>query len=61
MVFGRKLATAWKKSETTYNKRYLKTKMKSYGDEVTDFHDGEIPKAGSNYTCLAVILIDFFL
>ena len=35
--------------------------MKSYGDEVTDFHDGEIPKAGSNYTCLAVILIDFFL
>ena len=61
MVFGRKLATAWKKSETTYNKRYLKTKMKSYGDEVTDFHDGEIPKAGSNYTYLAVILIDFFL
>ena len=26
-------------SEPAYNKEYLKTKMKSQGDEVTDFHD----------------------
>ena len=25
------------------------------------FHDKEIPKVGSNYTCLAVILINFVL
>ena len=29
------------------------TKIKSYGDEATDFHDEEIPKVGSNRTCLA--------
>ena len=26
------------------------------GDEATDFHDEEIPKVGSNYTCLTAIL-----
>ena len=26
-------------SEPVYNKNYLKTKIKSYGDEVTDFYD----------------------
>ena len=36
----------------------MKTKIKSYGDEATAFHDKEIPKAGSNHTCLAVITID---
>ena len=35
--------------------------IKSYGDEAADFHDKEIPKLGFNYTCLAVILIDFIL
>ena len=38
-------------SETLYNKIFWKTKIKSYGDEVTDFHDNEIPRAGSNHTC----------
>ena len=33
----------------------MKTKIKSYGDEVTDFYDKEIPKVSSNHTCLAVI------
>ena len=42
-------------SEPIYYKRFLKTKIKSYGDEATDFYDNEIPKVGSNYTCLAVI------
>ena len=29
-------------SEPVYNKKLLKTKIKSYGDEVTYFHDKEI-------------------
>ena len=36
----------------------MKTKIKSYGDELTDFHDKEKPKEGSNNTCLAVTTID---
>ena len=36
----------------------LKTKIKSIGDEVTDFYDKEIPKVRSNHTCLAVISWD---
>ena len=46
-------------SEHIYSKRFLKTKIKSYGDDDTDFQNKKIPKVGSNYTCLAVILIDF--
>ena len=37
------------------NKNYLKTKIKSHGDQVTDFYDKKISKLGSNHTCLAVI------
>ena len=33
----------------------MKTKIKSHGDEGTDFYDKEIPKMDSNHTCLAVI------
>ena len=29
-------------SEPVYNKKILKTKIKSYGDKATDFHDKEI-------------------
>ena len=42
-------------------KKFIKIKIKSYGDEATDFHDKEMHKAGSNYTCLAVMLIGFVL
>ena len=45
-------------SEPVYNKRFLKTKIKSHGDEVTDFYDKEIPKVDSNHTCLGVISLD---
>ena len=45
-------------SEPAYNKIYLKTKIKSHGDEVTDFHDKNIPKLGSNHTWLAVISLN---
>ena len=45
-------------SEPVYNKNSLKTKIKSHGDDVTDFYDKEIPKVDSNHTCLAVISLD---
>ena len=41
-------------SKPVYNKIFLKNKLKSFGDEATDFHDKEMPKGGSNDTCLAV-------
>ena len=45
-------------SKPVYNKNYLKTKIKSHGNEVTDFYDKKIPKLDSNHTCLAVISLD---
>ena len=42
-------------------KKFLKTKITSYGDTATDFHDDKMPKLSSNYICLVVILIDFVL
>ena len=39
----------------------MKTKIKSHGDEFTDFYDKQIPKADSNHTCLAVISLDYAL
>ena len=44
-------------SAPVYNK-FLKMKIKFYGDEVTDFYDKEIPKVDSNLTCIAVISLD---
>ena len=38
-----------------YNKEFLKSKIKSYGDEVTDFCDKENSKVDFNHTCLALI------
>ena len=45
-------------SEPVYNKNYLKTQIKSHGDEVTDFRDKKILKLDFNHTCLAVITLD---
>ena len=42
-------------------KNFWKPKKKSYDDQAIDFHYKEIPKVGPNYSCLAVILIDFVL
>ena len=39
-------------------KNFLETKIKSHGDEVTDFYDKEIPKAESNQTFVAVISLE---
>ena len=45
-------------SKPVHNKKCLKAKIKSNNDETTDFHNKEIPKAGSNYIYLAVIKVD---
>ena len=65
MTYQEKYNTTWNKvtadiknSRPVYNKNFLKTKIKSYDDEVTDFYDKNIPKVDSNQTCLAVISLD---
>ena len=45
-------------SERADDKNFLKTEIKSYGDNTTDFYYKEMSKAGSDYTCLAVINVD---
>ena len=45
-------------SEPVYNKHFLKTEIKSYLDEVTDFYDKEIPTVDCNYICLPEISLD---
>ena len=35
----------------------MKTKIKSHGDEITDFHY-RVPKIDPNHTCLAAISLD---
>ena len=37
---------------------FLKTKIISHGNEVTDFYCKKLPKVDSNHTCLAVITLD---
>ena len=39
----------------------MKTKIKSHGNQVTDFYNKKIPKVDSNYTCLAKISFDYAL
>ena len=36
----------------------MEIKIKSHGDEVTDFYEKKTPKVDSNHTCLAVITLD---
>ena len=36
----------------------MKIKIKSYGDEVTNFKDKKLPKVNSNHTCLTIISLD---
>ena len=38
----------------------MKTKVKFYGDEVTDFYDKEITEVDCNHTCSAVIRYCYF-
>ena len=49
-------------SEPVYNEKYLKTKIKSYeGKITTNFCSDKVPKEGSQYIYLSVILIDAVL
>ena len=45
-------------SDPVFNETFLKTKIKSHGDDVTEFYDEEIPKMDSTHTCLTVISLD---
>ena len=45
-------------SEPVYSKEFLKTKIKSRVDEVTETYEKEIPKVDSNQTSLAVISLN---
>ena len=46
-------------SEPVYNEKYLKAKVKSYNGKInTNFWNNKIPKEGSQFICLSVILID---
>ena len=59
--FGKKSATLSKKidSNPVYNEKYIKTKIKSYNGKInTNFHNNKIPKEGSEYICLSVIILD---
>ena len=53
----KKYDTIWDKVSADI-KKYIDSKIKTYGDEVTDFYDKEIPKMDSNHICLAVISLD---
>ena len=59
-----KYNTIWDKvstyiySEPIYNREFLKTKINSHGDEVTDFYEKEITKLDFNHTYLTVISLD---
>ena len=62
MNFGKKFGNRIKKwfvSEPVYNKKYLKTKIKSCEGKInTNCHNDRIPKEGSECICLSVILTD---
>ena len=46
-------------SKPVYNKKYLKTKIKSYNGKInTNFHSNKILKESSQFICLSAILID---
>ena len=57
-AFWDKFSILYKKqfdNEPVYNKKFLETKLKSHGNEVTDFDDKKTLKVDCNHTCLAVI------
>ena len=59
---GNQVSTSIKKgfnSEPLYNKKNLKTKIKSHEGKInTNFHGDNIPKEGSECIYLSVVLID---
>ena len=64
MTFGTKSVIALKKNSTVNSSiftKLLKTKIRSYGDEATDFQSRQIPETSSNYICWSVTLMDSVL
>ena len=47
--------------QSAYNKEFLKPKIKSYCDEVTDFYGNKVSKVDSFHTLSAVISLNFAL
>ena len=46
-------------SKPVYNEKYLKAKIKSCNGKInTNFHKNQIPREGSHFICLSVILIN---
>ena len=46
-------------SQPVYNEKYLKAKLKSYNGRMnTNFHNNKIPKEGSKFIYVSVILIN---
>ena len=62
MKFEKKLKNSIKKEfgrEPVYNEKHLKAKIKSCNGKLnTNVHNNKIPKEGSQFICLSVILID---
>ena len=60
--FGKKVKNSLQKEfvgEPVCNKKYLEAKIKSYNRKIkTNFSYNKIPKEGSQFICLSVILID---
>ena len=47
-------------SEPVYTKKISKTRIKSHGDEVTDFYDKEILKVDFNHTLMKLLSASVF-
>ena len=62
-LFGINSAPTLKKNliENLPTKKNLRTKIKSHGDEVTDFQDKKIPKVDSIQTFLAITTLEHAL
>ena len=46
-------------SKPVYYEKYIKIKIKPYNGKInTNFHNNKIPREGSQFICLSVILID---
>ena len=59
MKFGENLARASKKI-LIKNKKYLKTKIKSYNGKInTNIHNNKIAKESSQFIYLTLILVDY--
>ena len=60
-IWNKVCKCVWKgfDNKPTYNKKYLRTKIKSYEDEInTIFHNDRMPKEGSHCICVSVTLFD---